>query len=97
MSMADEAEDEEPIVELGEGESVKGAPIRQVTARLYFGIEHSEVIRREGETQVRTPSGPRSLSDVLSEVETTYFETRRDLEHTIETTIDTGVVPTADE
>ena len=95
--MADEEEDEGPVVELGEGEAVEGAPLERVTARLYFGIEKSEVDRREGDTVVRTPDGPRELGDVLAETEETYFETRRALESTVETIVGTGPVPTADE
>ena len=97
--MADEAEaeDEGPVVELGEGEPVEGAPLERVTARLYYGIEKSEVERREGGSVVRTPDGPRQLGDVLAEVDETYFETRRALETAIEGVVGTGPVPTADE
>jgi hypothetical protein len=95
--MADEEEDERPVLELGEGAAVEGAPLERVTARLYYGIERSEVERREGDTVVRTPDGPRHLGDVLAEVEETYFETRRDLEAAIEGVVGTGPVPTADE
>jgi hypothetical protein len=95
--MADEEEDEGPVVELGEGEPVEGVPLEQATARLYYGIEKSEVERREGDTVVRTPDGSRQLGDVLAEVEETYFETRRDLEAAIEGVVGTGPVPTADE
>jgi hypothetical protein len=90
----DEEEDAGPVVELGEGAAVEGAPLERATARLYFGIERSEVERREGDTVVRTPDGPRELGDVLAEVEATYFETRRDLEAAVEAVVGTGPVPT---
>jgi hypothetical protein len=95
--MADEEEEEGPVVELGEGKPVKGVPLEQVTARLYFSIELSEVERREGDTVIRTPDGPRELGDVLAEVGETYFPARRDLKMAVEAVVGTGPVPTAEE
>lgn len=93
----DEAEDEGPVVELGDGDAVEGAPLERVTARLYYGIEKSEVERREGDTTIRTPDGPRELGDILTETDETYFDTRRALEEAVEAVVGTGPVPTADE
>lgn len=92
--MADEDEDEEPVVELGEGESVEGAPLARVTSRLHFGIEKSEVIRREGDVDIRTPDGPRQLGDILDDSDETYFPTRQDLESTVRAATGRGPVPT---
>lgn len=94
--MADD-EDEEaegPIVELGEGPDVSGVPLPQVTSRLHFGIKKSEIIRREGDTELRTPDGPRELGDVLAESEATYFPRRQDFESAVRAVIGTGPVPT---
>lgn len=90
---ADE-ESSEPAVELGDGETVEGAPIARVTARLHFGIEKSEVVRREGDVTIRTPEGPRELADVLAESDETYFPTRQDLESAVRAVVGTGPVPT---
>ncbi|MFB6205937.1 MAG: DUF5789 family protein [Haloglomus sp.] len=99
--MSDEGEDEEateePAVELGEGEAVEGAPLARVTHRLHYGIEHSEVVRREGDTVIRTPDGPRPLGDVLEAVDQTYFDTRNALESAVEDVVGTGPVPTAED
>ena len=96
--MADEDEEEEsgPVVELGEGDPVEGAPLPRVASRLYYGIKRSEVIRREGETAIRTPDGPRELGDVLDSVDETYFDTRQALVDTVEGVVGTGPVPTTD-
>jgi len=91
---SEEEADEEPAVELGEGESVEGAPLARVSARLMWGIEKSEVRRREGDTTIRTPDGPRELGDVLDEVDLTYFEKRQEFETAIEDVIGTGPIPT---
>lgn len=100
-AMADESENGEdeagPAVELGEGESVEGAPLGRITARFHFGIERSEILRREGDTVIRTPDGPRELQDVLAESDETYFVKRADLERTLRDIIGHGPVPTADE
>ena len=98
--MADDEESEEeeaPAVELGDGESVEGAPLARVSARLMWGIEKSEVRRREGETTIRTPDGPRKLDAVLDEVELPYFEKRQEFESAVEDVIGTDPIPTADE
>lgn len=95
--MADESEDEEPAVELGEGAPVEGAPLARVSTRLMWGIEKSEIQEREGDTVIRTPDGPRELGDVLEEVDNTYFGTRQKFENAVRDVIGTGPVPTEEE
>jgi hypothetical protein len=90
---ADE-EDEDPVVELGEGASVEGVPLARVASRLTWGIEHSTVERRVGDIDIRTPDGPTSLSDVLAEVDKSYFERRQEFETSVREVIGTGPVPT---
>jgi hypothetical protein len=95
--MADEdEEDAGPVVELGEGDPVEGAPLARVASRLYYGIEASEVVRREGETEIRTPDGPRELGAVLDAVDATYFDTRQAFVSAVEGAVGTGPVPTTD-
>ena len=97
--MADDSdeEEEEPAVSLGEGAAVEGAPLARVSARLMWGIEKSEVVAREGDTEIRTPEGPRTLAAVLDAVDDTYFPTRQDFEAAVRAEIGTGPVPTAEE
>lgn len=95
--MADEDTEEEPAVELGDGEPVDGAPVARVAERLMWGIERSEVVAREGDTVVRTPDGPRELAAVLEEVDHPYFATRQEFLDAVEDAIGTGPVPTAEE
>jgi len=99
--MADEDEEDEaeagPVVELGEGDPVEGAPLSRVASRLHYGIERSEVVRREGGTAIRTPDGPRELGDVLEATDATYFDTRQALVDAVEDLAGTGPVPTSDE
>jgi hypothetical protein len=95
--MADEdEEDAGPVVELGEGDPAEGAPLARVASRLYYGIETSEVARREGGTEIRTPDGPRELGDVLDAVDATYFDTRQAFVSAVEDAVGTGPVPTTD-
>jgi hypothetical protein len=93
MAEDDDSEDE-PAVSLGEGNAVEGAPLARVAERLMWGIEKSEVDAREGETTIRTPTGPRELSAVLEEIDQTYFATRQEFTDAVEETIGTGPVPT---
>jgi len=95
--MSDDEEAEEPAVELGEGADVTGAPLARVSHRLHYGIEHSEVVRREGDTVIRTPDGPRELGDVLEAVDATYFATRNAFEAAVRGVIGAGPVPTAED
>jgi hypothetical protein len=90
-------EEAEPAVELGEGEPVEGVPLAQVSARLMWGITQSELRRREGDTTIRTPDGPRELGDVLDEVDVPYFEKRQEFEQAVRDVIGTDPVPTAEE
>lgn len=90
----DEATSDTPTVDLGAGESVNGAPLARVTARLHFGIERSEVERREGDTTIRTPDGARRLADILAERDETYFPTRQALEGTVRDVVGHGPVRT---
>jgi len=89
-----EDDDAEPAIELGTAEPVAGAPLARVTSRLTWGIEHSEVERKEGDTTIRTPAGPEPLSDLLEDVETTYFATRQEFEQDLEAVIGDGPVET---
>ncbi|MDX1745196.1 MAG: DUF5789 family protein [Halobacteriales archaeon] len=92
----EEAEDAGPTVELGEGTPVEGAPLARVAARLTWPQEKSEVVRKEGESVIRTPDGPQTLSDVLEDVETTYFGRRQDFMDAVRGVIGTGPVPSAE-
>jgi len=94
MSDDDNEETEEPAVELGSGPDVEGAPLSRVTARLTWGIEHSTVVDREGDTAIRTPEGPQELTAVLEDVEQTYFADRHEFEAAVRDVVGTGPVPT---
>ncbi|MFC6756029.1 MULTISPECIES: DUF5789 family protein [Haloarcula] len=94
MSDDDTEEEQEPAVELGEGPDVEGAPLSRVTARLTWGIEHSTVVDREGDTTIRTPDGPQELAAVLDEVDETYFADRHEFEAAVREVVGTGPVPT---
>lgn len=94
--MADDTDEEGPAVELGDGEPVEGAPLARIAARLTWAIQKSEIDRKEGDTLLRTPDGPRELSGVLEEVDEAYFDTRRAFEDAVREVIGTGPVPTAD-
>ncbi|MFB6119859.1 MAG: DUF5789 family protein [Halobacteriaceae archaeon] len=96
--MADESEEsEEPAVELGSGPDVEGAPIARVASRLTWGMEQSEVRRREGDVEIRTPEGPRELDAILDEVDVPYFESRNEFEGAVRDVVGVGPVATADE
>jgi len=98
MAEDEESEEEaEPAVELGEGEPVEGVPLAQVSARLMWGIDETELRRREGDTTIRTPDGPRELGPVIDEIEIPYFETRQEFESAVRDVIGTDPIPTADE
>ena len=95
--MADNDEEEEaPAVELGEGEAVEGAPLARIASRLTWGIQKSEVIRKEGKETIRTPDGPQTLADVLEDVEETYFATRQEFTNAVREVIGYDPVPTAE-
>ncbi|MFB6154980.1 MAG: DUF5789 family protein [Haloferacaceae archaeon] len=96
--MADEEdEDAEPAVELGEGQPVEGAPLARVASRLTWPQERSFVERKEGDAVVRTPDGPRELSEILAETGETYFESRQHFVAEIQAVVGVAPVPTADE
>ena len=96
--MADDNEEaEEPAVELGEGDTVEGAPLARVASRLHWPIQKSEIVRKEGDATVRTPDGPRELDAVLSDVEVTYFEKRQEFLDAVREVTGTGPIPTANE
>jgi hypothetical protein len=96
--MSDTDEDAEgPAVPLGEGEPVEGAPLARVASRLHYAIGKSEVVRREGNTVIRTPDGPRELAVILEETDEVYFDTRRAFEAAVRDVIGTGPIPTAEE
>lgn len=97
MSENGEEEADEPAIELGEGEPVDGAPVARVASRLHYAIEKSEIRRREGETTIRTPDGPRQLGDVLDSIDDVYFDTRQSFLDAVREEIGTGAIPTADE
>jgi hypothetical protein len=96
MAEDDETEDE-PAVTLGEGEPVDGAPLARVAERLMWGIERSEIDAREGDTLVRTPDGPRHLTEILDDVDRTYFATRQEFVDTVGEAVGSGPIPTAEE
>lgn len=95
--MSDEEDDAEPAVALGEETAVEGVPLARVTSRLTWPNQKSEIDRLEGESVIRTPGGPRELSDVIASVDETYFERRQEFEGHVRDVIGTGPVRTADE
>ncbi|WP_227376211.1 DUF5789 family protein [Haladaptatus halobius] len=95
--MADDNEDEGPAVELGERERVEGAPVARLSSRLFWPIQKSEIVRKVGDQTVRTPDGPRKLSDVLEDVDETYFQSEHEFTREVRDAGGTGPVPTADD
>jgi hypothetical protein len=94
MSDDESEEAEEPAVELGDGADVAGAPLARVSARLTWGIEHSTIVDREGDTTIRTPDGPQELATVLEDVDVPYFADRQEFESAVRDVIGTGPIPT---
>ena len=92
--MAEDNDEEEPAVELGEGPTVEGAPVSRIASRLSWPRAHSDVLVQEGETLVRTGDGPVALEDVLADVESTYFPTRRAFVQEVRAVIGYGPVQT---
>ncbi|MDS0475009.1 DUF5789 family protein [Natrinema sp. 1APR25-10V2] len=95
--MSDEDDEAEPAVALGEHTPVEGAPLARVSSRLTWPKEKSEVDRLEGDSVIRTPDGPRELSNVLESVDETYFQRHQEFERHVRDVIGTGPVPTASE
>lgn len=89
-------EEEEPLVELGESVPVEGVPLAQVASRLAYPQQQSEVSRKEGETVVRTPDGPKRVDELLEAVENPYFQSRQEFVNAVREVIGTGPVPTAE-
>lgn len=95
--MADEEdEDAEPAVELGEREPVEGAPLARVASRLTWPQEASRIESKEGDSVIRTPDGPKTLSDALDAADETYFDSRQTFVEEIRATVGTGPVQTAE-
>lgn len=94
--MAENEDEQAPAVELGAGEAVEGAPLARISSRLTWGVEKSEVARREGDTTIRTSDGPQSLGDILDEVDMTYFATRQEFEQAVREVIGWEPVQTAE-
>jgi hypothetical protein len=94
MADDDEEAEEEPAVELGEGESVEGQPLARVASRLTWPQEASRVRTKEGDSTVRTPDGPRRIDAVLDEVDLTYFESRQEFTRAVHDVISDGPVAT---
>jgi hypothetical protein len=94
--MADDNDEEEegPAVELGDGATVEGAPLARVASRLTWPIEHSEIVRKEGETVVRTPDGPQELADLMADVDVSYFERRQEFTGAVRDVTGDGPIPT---
>lgn len=93
----EEAEEEDaPLVELGEGTPVEGAPIARVASRLHWPVQRSEIRRKEGETTVRTTDGPKRIGELLDGTDTTYFESRQEFVSACREVTGTGPVPTAE-
>lgn len=85
------------MVELGEHRPVDGAPLARIAARFTWGVSAAEIRRREGDTQIRTPAGPRALEEILKEIDEPYFSTRQAFETAVRHVIDDGPVPVADD
>lgn len=91
----DEMEEETgPAVELGDGASVEGAPVARIASRLTWPIEKSAIVRKEGESVIRTPDGGRQVAELLEEADRTHFATRQEFVDAIRAAAGTGPVPT---
>lgn len=77
MASDEEDEADEPVVELGDGPAVTGAPVGRVASRLSWPRSKSDVIEQAGSTELRTPEGPQPLAELLADVDTNYFASRR--------------------
>lgn len=94
--MGKDDDEEAPSVELGSGPSVEGAPLGRVASRLSWPRGKSDVSIQEGETKIRTADGPIQLDDILDEVDTSYFATRREFVHDVRAVIGYGPVETTE-
>jgi len=89
-----EEDGDDPVVELGDGEPVRGVPLARVASRLTWPIEASEIERKEGQVEVRTPNGTRPIADIIVEVDVTYFERRQEFVDAVRDVVGVGPVPT---
>lgn len=90
----DEEEEDAPLVELGEGADVEGAPIARVASRLHWPVQQSEIRRKEGDSVVRTPDGPRTVGELLDSVENPYFQSRQEFVTACREVAGDGPIPT---
>ena len=90
----DEEAEEAPAVELGEGATVEGAPLARVASRLTWPQERSEIVRKEGDAEIRTPDGPQSLGSLLDATDVTYFATRQAFLEAVRGVVGPGPIPT---
>ena len=90
----EEAEEEAPAVELGEGPDIEGEPLARVASRLTWPAKRSDVRAQEGETVIRTPEGPVELDEALAESEVPLFESRSDFLEAVENVVGRGPVAT---
>lgn len=94
MSDDESEEDAGPVVELGTGATVEGAPLARVASRLTWPQERSRVVEKEGDATIRTPEGPRELEPVLEETGITYFESRQEFTEAVRDVVGHGPVQT---
>ena len=92
----DDEEEDAPLVELGEGTSVEGAPLARVASRLHWPVQKSEIRRKEGDSVVRTPDGTMEVGELLDAVEITYFESRQEFVTACREVTGDGPVPTTE-
>ena len=94
--MADDAEadEDEPVVELGAETPVEGQPLARVAARLTWPHEVSRIDEQEGDSVIRTPSGPQPVSDVLDDIDETYLDSRQAFVTSVRDVVGTGPVET---
>ncbi|WP_418281800.1 DUF5789 family protein [Halorubrum sp. DTA98] len=91
---AEDAEEAEPAVELGDGPDVDGEPIARVAARLTWPAKNSDVRTQEGDAVVRTPDGPKELDAVLVDTDRPLFESRGEFVDAVESVVGSGPVAT---
>ncbi|MFB6127661.1 MAG: DUF5789 family protein [Halolamina sp.] len=95
--MADDDDtEEEPAVELGDRTPVEGAPVARVASRLTWPADAEEVREKEGDAVIRTPAGPRPLTDVLDDANETYFDRRQSFVDAVQSVVGDGPVKTAE-
>ncbi|MGM0604409.1 MAG: DUF5789 family protein [Halobacteriota archaeon] len=92
--MSDDEAEDEPVVELGEGHAVEGAPLARIASRLTWPAAKSEILAQEGDSEIRTPEGAIDLETLLDDVETTYFDRRQRFLEAVSAAAGTGPVLT---